>query len=120
MSPGRFSSFVVGHARDSFFIERLTRSSPAFTNPSFFFIDRDGLYDLVGLRPGKIDRQQSVPHVGTKYLHAVGQHETALELAGGDAAMKELPYLLVVRLLAPDDKLILLDADVELVAGEPC
>src|SRR5262249_19919425 len=64
-----------------------------------------------------IDRQQPVLQVRAQYFHAVGQHEGAVELACGDAAM-EVVVLLVVLLAPADDELALLDRHVELIAGE--
>src|SRR5690606_17324020 len=46
-----------------------------------------------------------------------GQHKGALELAGGDAAMK-VGALAVFALPAPDDELVLLDGDVEFLGTE--
>ena len=70
-----------------------------------------------GLRADQIDRQQPVLQVGAQHLHAVRQHEHALELARGDAAVEILPAL-VVLLTAADDQLAFLDRNVELIAGE--
>src|SRR5471030_2717892 len=64
-----------------------------------------------------IDQQQPVLQVGALHLHAVRQHEGALELARGDAAVEILPAL-VVLLSSADHQLTFLDADVELIAGE--
>src|SRR5580704_1874481 len=80
-------------------------------------IDCDRLNDALGLRAHQIDRQQSVFQVRPQHFHAVRQHEGALELARGDAAMDVLPAL-VVLLAAADDELALLYADIELVTGE--
>src|ERR1700731_284861 len=80
-------------------------------------IDCDRFNDALGLRAHQIDRQQSVLQVRPQYLHAVRQHESALELARGDAAVDVLPAF-VVLLPAADDELALLYADIELVAGE--
>ncbi len=55
--------------------------------------------------------------IGPQHLHSVGQHEGALELAGGDAAVQVLPAL-VVLLTSPDDELLLLDGHLELVERE--
>ena len=54
---------------------------------SVMAIDLD---DALGLRPHQVDRQQPVLQVRVQHLHAVGQHEGALELARGDAAMEVL------------------------------
>src|SRR5580700_747372 len=82
-------------------------------------IDCDRFNDALGLRAHQVDRQQSVLQVRPQYLHAVRQHEGALELARGDAAVDVLPAF-VVLLPAADDELALLYADIELVAGETC
>src|SRR3984957_9570341 len=78
-------------------------------------IDCDRFNDALGLRAHQVDRQQSVLQVRPQYLHAVRQHEGALELARGDAAVDVLPAF-VVLLPAADDELALLYADIELVA----
>src|ERR1700683_1503693 len=80
-------------------------------------IDCDRFNDALGLRAHQVDRQQSVLQVRPQYLHAVRQHEGALELARGDAAVDVLPAF-VVLLPAADDELALLSSDIELVAGE--
>src|SRR5512137_598972 len=77
----------------------------------------DLLDDPLRLRPDEIDREQPVHQIGAEHLHAVGKKKGALELAGGDAAMEEMP-LAVLYLPAPDDELIFLERDIELVAGE--
>src|ERR1700719_2661237 len=81
-------------------------------------IDCDRFNDALGLRAHQVDRQQSVLQVRPQYLHAVRQHEGALELARGDTAVDILPAF-VVLLAAADDELALLDGDIELVAGKP-
>src|SRR5882757_1297604 len=92
------------------------RSSPLLV-PLFVFIDSNCLNDLLRLRPGQIDRQQPVFQVRAQYLHPLRQHEGALEVARGDAAMDVLPGL-VVLLAAPDHELVFLNAYIELVAGK--
>src|SRR5262245_17393344 len=69
------------------------------------------------LRPGQIDRQQPILQVRAQHLHAFRQHEGALELARGDAAVEILAGLVVV-LSAADDELVFLDGHIELIAGE--
>ncbi len=81
------------------------------------FIDSDCLNDLLRLRPGQIDRQQPVFQVRAQHLHPLRQHEGALEVARGDAAMDVLPGL-VVMLAAPDHELVFLNGYIELVAGK--
>src|SRR3954464_7278722 len=51
-------------------------------------------------------------------MHPLRQHEGALEVARGDAAMDVLPRL-VVLLTAANDELVFLNGYIELVAGEP-
>src|ERR1700730_3019123 len=80
-------------------------------------IDCDRFNDALGLRAHQVDRQQSVLQIRPQYLHPVRQHEGALELARGDAAVDVLPAF-VVLLPAADDELALLYADIELIAGE--
>src|SRR3954470_20725844 len=93
------------------------RSSPLLV-PLFVFIDSNCLNDPFRLRPGEIDRQQPVFQVRAQHLHPLRQHEGALEVARGDAAMDVLPGLVVV-LAAPDHELVFLNGYIELVAGEP-
>src|SRR4051794_9079139 len=83
----------------------------------FVLIDSDCLNDLFRLRPCKVDRQQPVFQVRALYLHPLRQHEGALEVACGNAAMDVLPGL-VVLLPAADDKLVFLNGYIELVTGE--
>src|ERR1700732_1267885 len=92
------------------------RSSPLLV-PLFVLIDSYCLNDLLRLRPGQIDRQQPVFQVRAQYLHPLRQHEGALEVARGDAAMDVLPGL-VVLLAAPDHELVFLNSYIELVAGK--
>src|SRR5580700_8423458 len=80
-------------------------------------IDCDRFNDALRLRAHQVDRQQSVLQIRPQYLHAIRQHEGALELARGYAAVDVLPAF-VVLLPAADDELALLYADIELVAGE--
>src|SRR4051795_2658525 len=89
------------------------RSSPLLV-PLFVLIDSDCLNDLFRLRPGKVDRQQPVFQVRAQHLHPLRQHESALEVARGDAAMNVLPGL-VVLLAAADDELVFLNGYIELV-----
>src|ERR1700761_202101 len=95
---------------------RLKRSSPLLV-PLFVFIDSDCLNDLLRLRPGKIDRQQPVPQIRAQHMHPLCQHEGALEVARGDAAMDVLPGF-VVLLSAPNHELVFLNGYIELVAGK--
>src|SRR3954468_490246 len=92
------------------------RSSPLLV-PLFVLIDSNCLNDLFRLRPGKVDRQQPVFQVRAQHLHPLRQHESALEVARGDAAMNVLPGL-VVLLAAADDELVFLNGYIELVAGK--
>src|SRR5215475_1533050 len=95
---------------------RLKRSSPLLV-PLFVFIDSDCLNDLLRFGPGKIDRQQPVLQIRAQHLHPLRQHEGALEVARGDAAMDVLPGL-VVLLATPDHELVFLNGYIELIAGE--
>src|ERR1700732_1192733 len=81
------------------------------------FIDSNCLNDFFRLRPGKLDRQQPVFQTRAQHLHPLRQHEGALEMARGDAAMDVLPGL-VVLLPAPDHELVFLNGYIELVAGK--
>src|SRR5580704_1308491 len=92
------------------------RSSPLLV-PLFVLIDSDCLNDLLRLGPGQIDRQQPVLQIRTQYMHPLRQHEGALEVARGDAAMDVLPGL-VVLLPATDHQLIFLNGYIELIAGK--
>src|SRR6185312_8142311 len=71
-----------------------TMGSTAFT--SFLFRDLNRPNHPCGLRPGQIDRKQAILQVGLLHLHAVGQHESPLELTGGNAAVQVLPALVVL------------------------
>ena len=62
--------------------------------------------------------QQPVLQVRARDLDAVGQHEAALELARGDAAVQEDPALRVVALAAADHQLVVLECDREVVLAE--
>src|SRR5262245_1213527 len=99
-------------ALDSFLV---CRSSP--NRSSLGLLDADGSDHAGRFWPCEIDRQQSIPEIRTEYLHSIGQHERALELTGGDAAVQVLPAL-VVLLTSPDDQLFLFDGDLELIEGE--
>src|SRR4030081_2641658 len=92
------------------------RSSPLLV-PLFMFIDSDCLNDFLRLGPGKLDRQQPVLQIRAQHMHPLRQHEGALEVARGDAAMDVLPGL-VVLLAAPDHELVFLNGYIELVAGK--
>ena len=82
------------------------------------FIDSNCLNDLFRFRPGEVDGQQPVLQIRTQHMHPFCQHEGALEVARGNAAMDVLPGL-VVLLAAADDELIFLNGHIELVAGKP-
>src|SRR5579871_5336937 len=91
------------------------RSSPLLV-PLFVLIDSNCLNDPFRLRPGEIDRQQPVLQVRTQHQHPLRQHEGALEVARGDAAMDVLPGLFLL-LTDADDELVFLSGYIELVAG---
>src|SRR5437868_14810520 len=90
------------------------RSSPLLV-PLFVFIDSDCLNDLFRLRPGEVDRQQPVSQIRAQHTHPLCQHERALEVARGDAAMDVLPGL-VLLLAATAHEVVFLNAHSELVA----
>jgi hypothetical protein len=69
------------------------------------------------VRPHEFDRQQAVVEPCPGHLDAVGQHEGALELTGGDAAM-EVDAGGVVGLLAPHGQLVFHQLDGEVVGRE--
>src|SRR5215217_2396181 len=92
------------------------RSSPLLV-PLFVLIDSNCLNDLFRFRPGKVDRQQPVLQIRAQHLHPLRQHEGALEVARGDAAMDVLPGF-VILLAAADDELIFLNGYIELIAGK--
>src|SRR5947199_1242756 len=92
------------------------RSSPPLV-PLFMFIDSDCLNDFLRLRPGEIDRQQPVLQIRAQNMHPLRQHEGALEVTRGDAAMDVLPGL-VVLLAASNHELIFLNCYIELIAGK--
>src|SRR5437870_12807984 len=92
------------------------RSSPLLV-PLFVLIDSNCLNDPFRLGPGQIDRQQPVFQVRAQHLHPLRQHEGALEVARGDAAVDVLPGL-VVLLAAPDHELVFLNGHIELVTGK--
>src|SRR4029453_5669276 len=85
--------------------------------PLFVLIDSNCLNDPFRLRPGEVDRQQPVFQIRAQHQHPLRQHERALEVARGDAAMDVLPGL-VVLLAAPDHKLVFLNGHIELVTGK--
>src|SRR6188474_769492 len=92
------------------------RSSPLLV-PLFVLIDSNCLNDPFRFRPGKVDRQQPVFQIRAQHLHPLRQHESALEVARGNAAMDVLPGL-VVLLAAPDHELVFLNGHIELVTGK--
>ena len=57
--------------------------------------DVDLADDPLRLGPDEIDRQKTIGQIRAHDLHAVGKEEGALELTGGDAAMQEVPCLVV-------------------------
>src|SRR4029077_18276071 len=92
------------------------RSSPLLV-PLFVLIDSNCLNDPFRFWPGEVDRQQPVLHIRAQHVHPLRQHEGALEVARGDAAMDVL-RVLVVLLAAPDHELFFLNGYIELVAGK--
>src|SRR5580700_8308272 len=102
------SSLVM--ALDSFLVESCSPSSVVL-------LDGDRSDHALRLRPCEVDRQQPVLQVRAEHIHAVSEHEGALELPRGDAAMQVLPGL-VVLLASADDELVFLSGYIELVAGK--
>src|SRR5258705_3416992 len=92
------------------------RSSPLLVR-LFVLIDSYCLNDRFRLRPGEVDRHQPVLQIRAQHQHPLRQHESALEVARGDAAMDVLPGL-VVLLAAPDHELVFLSGYIELVTGK--
>src|SRR4029077_18403744 len=68
-------------------------------------------------RSSKLDGEQPIVQLGLADLNAVGERESPLELARGDAAM-EIVLSLVVALPPPHGENAIFDADLELVARE--
>src|SRR6185295_15977894 len=105
-------------ALDSFLVCRSSPNSGSLTVfTSFLFRDLDRPDHAGRFRPRQVDREQSMLQVGLLHLHAIRQHESSLELPGGDAAVQILPAL-VVLLAPPDDELFLLDGHLELIERE--
>jgi hypothetical protein len=80
--------------------------------------DADGLDPRLGLRALEIEVQQPVVEPGALHLHPFRQHEGALELPRGDAAMQEDAPLGIVLLAAADHQLVVLLRDLQVVHGE--
>src|SRR5262245_23942074 len=68
-------------------------------------------------RPVDVDAEQAILEPSAGDLQALGQHEAALELARGDAAM-EIDVAGLLRALPADDELIVLDGHLELALRE--
>src|SRR5579883_3382480 len=66
------------------------------------------LHPLLRCAAREIDVQEPILEPGAGDLDAVGEHERALKLARGNAAV-EIDPILVVDLLAADDQLVVLD-----------
>src|SRR5262245_53082070 len=64
--------------------------------PLFVFIDGYRLNDPLGFRPGEIDGQQAVSQIRAQDFHTLRQHERALEVARGDAAVDVLSCFVVL------------------------
>src|SRR5690606_18130546 len=71
----------------------------------------------IHFRPGKINREQAILEVGASHLDSLRQHERLLELARRDSAVEIFPRALVL-LPAAYDELVVLDRDIELIAGK--
>src|SRR6185437_11107890 len=79
-------------------------------------LDLDAAHLALDDAAHEIDVEQAVVERRAGDLDAVGEHEGALELARGDAAM-EVDAILVVGLLAAHDELIVLDLHAQIVHG---
>src|SRR5438477_7045746 len=79
--------------------------------------DLDLARSALRLRPHQVDVEQAVVEPGVLHLDAFGQHESALELACGNAAM-QVNALALVLLLATHDELVVLQKDVEIIERE--
>ena len=66
----------------------------------------------------EVDVQEPVLEHRARDLHAIGQHEAALELARGDAAVQVDPAFGVVGLASAHHELVVLQGDREVVLGE--
>lgn len=84
---------------------------------SVFRENVDPADDPLRFGPGEIDREQAVLQFRSRNFHALGEQETALELAGRNAPVQVLSAL-VVELPAPDDQLVFLDRDIEFLTRE--
>src|SRR6185369_6412637 len=79
--------------------------------------DLDGAHPAFHRGPHQIDVQEAVVEPGTRHFDAFGEHERALELPRGDAAM-QVDALAIVVLLAAHHQLVVLDLDREVSHGE--
>jgi len=70
------------------------------------------------LGAGEFDRQKPVLHGSPNDIHAFCEHESALELAGGNAAVQKSCTRLVV-LLAPNNELTVLHGNFQIIPGKP-
>ena len=74
----------------------------------------DTTADLFGARAYQIDMQQTLVQRGADDFHAIRQHETALESTGGDATMKECPFLRFFGLATGDGQFAVFNGDRQL------
>jgi len=80
-------------------------------------LDAAGLHLLRHLAH-EINRQQAIVQLRLRDLHIVSQVEGLLEGAGGDAAMQELPVLLLRVPLAYDQQGVLFLGDLDVIRRE--
>src|SRR5688572_3143246 len=77
--------------------------------------------DLAGpalrLRPDELDGQQPILELCAGHRHAVGQHESALELPRGNPPV-QIVAAAVLLLPARYGQLVLLDRDIDVVLAE--
>src|SRR5438132_5470169 len=100
-SPAEICSMVFSAVVFAFIFAFMALDSFPGNVESWLFLlaDRNRLHHALRRQAREIDRQQAVLQVCAQHFHSFRQHEGALELPRGDAAVNELPVLLV--LLAP-------------------
>lgn len=86
-------------------------------HPSFCSGDVNFPYQMHRIMADDLDCEQSVAQRGTRDFHAILDREDALKLSRSDAP-KQIIRLLALSLLAANDQLIRLDADIQFVFGK--
>ena len=81
-------------------------------------VDLDRSYETIGLMPHEIDGEKPIGKIGRADLDSVCQHEGAMKLPGGYAAMEVIPGG-IVCLLSADRELTVLELDLETVTSKP-